>query len=292
MKRDWLIENCAAGKRMTMLGPWSVAAEDAFLREGATGLYLNHAKGWRGKELSFLLRLKERITWLSIIDFLIEDTSEVNSLANLRSLDLNTYCRTPIDFLRFPLLTNCYLEWREGAASVFEHRGLKSLFINKLPDRDMSRVKRLIGLESLSLASPGLASLSGIESLAALQFLGIYVARRLTSLAGLEGLQRLTGLEITDCPKIGSLTPLASLRDLQELNVSNDGKIDSFAPLEGLDKLEWVLFTESTNVLDGDLSVLARLKSLKGVAFMERKHYSHRRVDLPSRIRAAVKYDS
>lgn len=46
------------------------------------------------------------------------------------------------------------------------------------------------------------------------------------------------------------------------------------APLAGLQELETFLFYESTDVADGDLTVLKRLPEPQHVVFMDRPHYS------------------
>lgn len=58
-------------------------------------------------------------------------------------------------------------------------------------------------------------------------------------------------------------------------------EIASIRPLSRLRRLERLFLTESTNVLDGDLSPLLELTRLEHVAFVDRPHYSHRSADFP-----------
>jgi len=44
-----------------------------------------------------------------------------------------------------------------------------------------------------------------------------------------------------------------------------------------------LLFYESTNIRDGDFSILKGLPKLEHVVFMERPHYSHKPSDFPRR---------
>lgn len=279
MTSNWTIDKGDYGPRMVMHGPWSSAAGQAARSARITELVLNHAKGWSGRDISFLVDVADLLISFTIIDFAIKDISAVNLLTSLEMLDINTYCKTEIRFSQFPALEECALEWRAKASSIFAHAGIKRLFINKYSGKDLTRFSQMVRLESLALASPRVETLDGIETLTALSFLGIYVARQLTSLQGIEALTNLTRLEVNDCRKIGDLAPIAGLRGLRELHVCNDGEIASFRPLANLHDLELVLFYESTNVLDGDLGVLTRLPKLQRVAFMERKHYTHRRSD-------------
>ena len=282
MSRDWVMESGNYGPRMVMQGVWSSTAAKAFETKGCKELELNHAKGWRGRDLSFLRKMSSSLEWFTIIDFTINDITPVNSMTSLRLLDVNTYCKTEIRFSQFPRLEECSLEWRPKASSLFEHRGLKKLFINKYPGKDLTDFARMTSLESLSLASPRVETLAGVEALTRLRFLGIYVARRLTTLKGVEALTSLEQLEVNDCRRVRDISPVRGLRRLRELHLCNDGEIETLEALTGLRRLEKFIFYESTNILDGDLSVLKELPKLKAVAFMERPHYSHNREELPS----------
>ncbi|MDX2053371.1 MAG: hypothetical protein SFV15_13320 [Polyangiaceae bacterium] len=280
MSANWIVEPGKYGPRLVMHGPWSPlalgAVESARIRE----LELNYAKGWVGSDYSFL-RQMPNLLGLELTDWNAVDVSAVNDLKFLRYLKVFTYCKTELLFLGLPLLEDCSLEWRPRAVSLFSHQGVKEVFINKCAEKDFTAMSKMISLESLSLASPKIETLRGIETLRSLSFLGLYVARRLTSLDGIESLTGLVGLEVNDCPKVTNIAPLEALRGLRRLQLCNDKDIDTFRPLSALTELEQVLFYESTNVQDGDLTPLKRLPRLKHVAFMERKHYSHRRSDFP-----------
>jgi hypothetical protein len=97
----------------------------------------------------------------------------------------------------------------------------------------------------------------------------------LTSLRGIEGLRNLEWLEIDACRAITSIEEVRGLTKLKKLMVLNRGDIASLKPAAGLKELEWLLFYEATNILDGDLSVLEGLPRLNNVSFQNRKHYTH-----------------
>jgi hypothetical protein len=86
-------------------------------------------------------------------------------------------------------------------------------------------------------------------------------------------------LEVHTCRAIRRIDEIRSLSRLKKLHLNNDGEIESLKPIADLTKLESVLFYESTDIVDGDLSPLLRLKSLSRVSFRNRRHYSHRRED-------------
>lgn len=282
MTPNWSIENGTYGPRMVVTGPWSPKAEALIENRGIKELELNYAKGWSGHDYSFLDHLAG-LDALDITDWNATDITAIHSLHGLRRLDVSTYCKTEIRFSQFPHLEECSLEWRPKARSLFEHAGIKKLFINKCPGKDLTSFEKMTGLRSLSLASPKIETLEGIAALNKLTFLGIYVARRLTGLDGLQALTDLVQLEVTDSRRIKDISPLANLHKLEELHLNNDGEIETLKPIAGLKHLRVVLFYESTNILDGDLSVLKGLPKLENVALMERRHYSHKRRDLPQR---------
>jgi hypothetical protein len=269
---------------MIMSGAWSSAALDAATSREIRELELNHAKGWRGRDLSFLTALSKLLESFTIIDFTIDDVHQVNDLVHLRFLDVNTYCKTELRFSQFPRLEECALEWRPKARSLFQHRGIKRVFINKWNQgKDLTDFSGMTQLESLRLYSPTrLESLTGIEALTRLTWLELALATRLTSLAGIENLAKLQHLELHTCRKITDISPIEDLRGLREFYLLNCGDIETIKPLRGLRDLEKFLFYESTNVLDGDLSPLKALPKLKTVAFMERPHYSLTREELPT----------
>lgn len=282
MQQGWTVEQGDHGPRMVLQGAWSPSAAGAVRDGGIKQIELNYAKGWTGDDYAFLRELPE-LEALEITDWNATDVSAVNDLTALRHLKVFTYCKTELRFDRFPRLEECSLEWRPRARSLFQHTGVKRLFVNHLPGRDLKDLSRMHSLERLSLASPKIEALAGVEGLTRLSFLGLYWARRLATLVGVGALAALTHLEVNDCRKIRDIGPIAELRELRQLHLCNDGEIESFAPLRGLRKLEVVLFYESTNVLDGDLGVLKTLPKLADVAFMDRPHYSHRRSELPER---------
>ncbi|HEY6077766.1 MAG TPA: hypothetical protein VIW29_03140, partial [Polyangiaceae bacterium] len=121
------------------------------------------------------------------------------------------------------------------------------------------------------------------EALKRLTFFGVYRAGSLALLDGIEALTQLRQLEVNSCRRIERLEPLSGLRQLRELQLCNDGRIASLAPLLGLKHLSVFLFYESTDVADGDLSVLKKLPELEHVVFMDRRHYSHDADDFPAR---------
>lgn len=272
----------AYGRRAVVTAELSQAAAQQLAESGVQELELNHGKGWRGMDLSFLAHMTQ-LQALEITDYTVPSVEPIHHLTRLRKLTVLTYCQTPIRFHTFPLLEECALEWREGAGSLFERDTLRKLFINRYLGADTLPFGNLAELEWLTLLGGRVADLGGLGRLGKLRFLRLGDLRRLRSLTGIEGLANLEELVIQTCRQVGSIQPIGHLQRLRRLNISDNGTIASLAPLGQLSQLEAVLFYETTNIADGDISPLQRLPRLTEVAFVDRPHYSMRQADFAVR---------
>jgi hypothetical protein len=278
MSGNITLENGIYGRRAVLNSSWATGMIEYLSSNGIVELVLNQAKGWNGNDLSFLSQLPN-LKLFEIFDFNIKDITPIHSLTALRRLGVTTYCSTEIRFPLFPHLESCGLEWRPKAASLFECKTLKNLFINRYTGKNVDLFAKLITLESLAILNAPIENLRGLSALNELRFLRLANLKRLNSLAGLEGVSNLEELEVHTCRAIASIAEIGHLSRLKKLHLNNDGDIMSLKPLEKLPALESVLFYESTNIVDGDLSPLVRLKHLTRISFQNRRHYSHKRED-------------
>lgn len=264
------------GRRAVVSAAWSAEMTEYLLANNVIELELNTGKGWRGGDLLFLEKLP-RLQSFEIFDFAISSVAPIHFLQELRTLHVSTYCQTEIRFSTFPHLVECGLEWRPKAASLFDCATLKNLFVNCYDGRDIAPFIRLGNLESLSVLNAPIENLHGLSSLGRLQFLRLANLRRLKSLLGIERLGVLEMLDVHSCRAVSAIDEVGSLLGLKKFCLNNDGDIESLKPLNKLNGLEWMLFYESTNILDGDLAPLLRQSKLSRVSFKNRRHYSHRR---------------
>jgi len=255
---------------------WSEEIKEYIKDNKIKGLYLNDARGWEGDNIEFLKELPE-LEYFKIIDYSIEDVSPVHYLKNIRILKIYTYCNTELNFLEFPYLEDCGFEWRTRAKTIFKCKGLKKLFINCYKGKDSKVFSNLKNLEELKLYTCPLPDIEGFGELRKLRHLDIAYFRKLTSLKGIEKLTEMKILELNTCRKIRRIDEIRYLKKLEELSLINMGEIESLKPIEGLENLRAVIFYDDTNIVDGDLTPLTRLKKLESVAFMDRKHYKPRR---------------
>jgi Leucine-rich repeat (LRR) protein len=270
------LEDGEYGRRAVVTSVWSKEMIGYVLDNGVVELELNDGKGWRGTDLLFLAELPQ-LRSFKIIDLKISSVDPIHFLHELRALEVITYSQTAIRFSAFPRLEECALEWHPKASSLFDCTTLKKLFVNRYQGKDAALFARLVNLESLAILNAPVENLHGLGALKGLRFLRLANLKKLTSLAGIEKLVNLEELEIHTCRAIGSIEEVGSLSRLRKLYLNNDGDIESLKPLEKLNCLESVLFYESTNILDGDLSPLLHQKNLSRVSFQNRPHYSHRR---------------
>lgn len=207
----------------------------------------------------------------------LKDVRGIEAQPALRTISLNAYYRTPLDFSRFRSLEELHLDWGPGAESIAKVTSLVDLSVNRWPGADLTPLTELRGLRWLRIATAPLTSLRGVEAFERLEHARFLELRRLEDIAPLEAVaSTLEDLDFNTCPRIRSLHPLRSLTRLRRLLVLNCGEIESLAPIEGL-SLEEFLFYDSTNIRDGDLSVLLRMPLLRDTSFQDRRHYSHRR---------------
>ena len=278
MKSAFEVEEGKYGGRLIVRSSWHSELAEYISRHEIRELELNYAKGWKGDEISFLSAIPH-LEAFKIIDWKINDISPIHYLPRLKTLKVSTYCKTEIDFLRFPDLEECGLQWRAKAKSLFKCRGLRTLFLNRYSGNDTSSFSGLVGLQSLTLANCPVRDLDGLRTLKQLSFLSLHRLRKLESISGLTELTNLETLELNFCRAIRSIHGIVKLHRLRRLELCDDDDIESLAGMESLQSLESFLFYGSTNILDGDLSPLTQLKYLSNLSFKDRKHYSHKLAD-------------
>ncbi len=266
------------GLKATIKVRWTDSLIELLRERNIRELELNIGKGWRGKSIEFLKELPS-LKALTVQDQTLEAIEPIHSLHNLVELGLSTYSDTPVDFSAFPKIEKCGFEWIKGSDSLFDCVGLKSLGINNYKKKSSEPFSKLKQLEHLAILNSGIGELNGVFGLTNLSTLRLTRLRKIDSLGGIEALTNLEELEIQTCKGINSVLPSFSLNKLKKLFLLNIGNIDTLHGIENLTELEQLVFDESTNIIDGDLSPILSLRKLKKVAFQNRRHYTHRRED-------------
>ncbi len=118
---------------------------------------------------------------------------------------------------------------------------------------DLSALKEMINLESLSIEYGNLTTLSGIETLGKLKSLKIYKTE-LSDISAVSGLSRLEYLQL-DSNRISDISPLSGLTELELLYLSGNS-ISDISPLATLTGLK------SASLNDNSISDISPLYAL------------------------------
>ncbi|MBX3268076.1 MAG: hypothetical protein KF831_15360 [Acidobacteria bacterium] len=266
------------GVKATIKTKWKDSLIDLLVNRDIRELELNIGKGWRGKNIEFLKELPH-LRSLVIGDLTLELIEPIHYLHELIELELETYSDSPVNFNAFPKLTSCWFEWIKGSDSLFDCRNLKSLGVNNYKKKSSEPFSRLMKLEQLALLNSPVEDLAGLYELKNLKELRIARLSKITDLGQISLLKELKILDIGTCKGIRSVSEVFFLGKLKALFLSNIGDIETLRGIESLTELEQLIFDESTNIVDGDLSPILSLKRLKKISFQNRRHYTHRRED-------------
>lgn len=270
--------NGSCGIKAIIKGGWQDTYFKLILDKGVQELELNDAKGWCGKDVDFL-KFIPNLKSLIIIDYRIKSIDAVHSLSGLVKLRLHTYSKNPVNFSCFPELEQCDFEWINGSESLFECVRLTRLGLNRLDKSSSSIFSKLIHLEVLTLMNSKINNLEGLARLKHIKYLSICNLKHLNSLKGIQDLMKIEELEIQGCKGISSISEVLNLKKLRRLLLIDLGNIGSLKGIECLTELQELLFYESTNIIDGDLTPVTKLKKLSKISYQNRKHYSHKRED-------------
>lgn len=266
------------GVKATIKTKWKDSLIDLLVNRDIRELELNIGKGWRGKNIEFLKELPH-LRSLVIGDLTLELIEPIHYLHELIELELETYSDSPVNFNAFPKLTSCWFEWIKGSDSLFDCRNLKSLRVNNYKKKSSEPFSRLMKLEQLALLNSPVEDLAGLFELKHLKELRIARLSKIADLGQISLLKELKILDIGTCKGIRSVSEVFFLGKLKALFLSNIGDIETLRGIESLTELEQLIFDESTNIVDGDLSPILSLKRLKKISFQNRRHYTHRRED-------------
>lgn len=220
------------------------------------------------------------------------DVSVLDCCSNLKELNIPFGFTGSIDFTRFKNLKSVHVNWENsGVESLFDCSQLERVSIMKYSGLSLRDFEALPNLRELILYEPEVVSLEGIGSLKKLERFEVSIAKKLKELRDIENLSSLQRLFLHGAKDIEDLTPIMYLENLQVLNLDNLGRIPTIKFLRRLKQLEEFYMAGSTNVEDGDLSVLEYLREnhkLVKVSFPNRSHYTHTREQLGFKVPPSV----
>ena len=275
---EYSIEEGDFGPRLVLQGDWKDEFLDYMLVNSIKEITVNYARGFNGTRLDFLQRLPF-LEGLLLLVYHIPDISVVHHLHELRSFVNGCRDKTPLDFTQFPNLERCGINWRDGSESLFQCRRMVWLSISKYQGKDTEQFQQFVDLKTLYLHVSQVQDLAGLGLLHSLRSLSLYRLGHFTTLSVLSALTYLEALDIQTCKKLVDIEDIKALIGLTFFNIVNCGEIASLHPIKFLPNLRRIGFV-GTDILDGDLSVLAESPTLENYIFNNRRHYSHRREEM------------
>jgi hypothetical protein len=195
-------------------------ALDLINTDKADGLNLNFIRNFPA-EIN-VLRKASRIKCITINDSSSKrdfDYSIINYLSNLERLEIYTSDKKEINFQNFPKLKEVAINWRPAAKSIYQCSNIKSLFIGKYTEKDLSKFELLRNLSYLRVNTGSLNSLTGIEKFQNLSTLMLMQLINLTDISGIENLQKLDSLIILNCKKIKNINILNKSNQITKLQI-------------------------------------------------------------------------
>lgn len=258
------------------------------------GLELNDFFGFSMFDLDFV----SQIQWFESIKVIKSggvNSKDLEQLPNIKRF-VNNYTDEPINFLCFKKLIEVDILWSKGRENILHCENIETLTLHRLKLKNLQDFDKLNRLKNLSLINSSLESFEGIEKLESLEKLEIYHNRNLIDLSSLSKCKNLKWLKLENCSKMDSLKTIENcvnleyisitdckkvidnkyiflLKNLKTLAILRSGNIESISGVEKMQNLERFIIYD-TNVIDGDLHPLLKLKKMNFCFFKDKKHYS------------------
>lgn len=271
------------GPRLVLTGPWDQRYADVMGGLGIRILRLSEAAGWKESTIDFVGQLNQ-LTGVELFSWRVKDVSSVFRLAHLTYLALQAEFTSPVDFAQLHELKVCKILWRPRIRGLGGCRRLRHLNIMNFGGEDLCEFSGLSLLARLQVTSRRLASLKGLERLAALQTLDLANCTQLEDITAITACTRLQVLLIEGCRRIGHLPPELELPYLEEVSLVDCAKIESLRPLMKCPRLRKLRFTGDTIIVDGNFSYLTSHPALRDVWYGHRRNYVLSREELSKRL--------
>lgn len=276
---------------------------DYMMSSGVKALELNESFNERVVDLDFL----KQVLWIESITIIKSGVTNYQNLKCLIGLKriTNNYTSESIDFSAFKKLESANILWAEGRTNLLECESLEVLILYKYNGKKMLDFEHLKHLKHLELISSSIDSIDGIEHLGNLETIELSYNNKLSDLSKLskykklkkikldnlskienlfflEGCKELEYVSIKNCNKINDNTSLFKLTDLKVLGYLKSGTFTTIKGIEHLQNLEKLVFYD-TDIMDGDLEPIRKLKKLNYCYFKDKKHYNlkHKDFSLP-----------
>ncbi|MBB5036332.1 hypothetical protein [Prosthecobacter dejongeii] len=241
------------------------------LRSGEIdGVGLNPHHGFTG-DPSFLNELP------SFAGIIVTETGSLDCQTlprfnELRFISLGGMRLRGFDFREFINLVDLRIVWHSGDILPSSGDSLESLYLKgyKPKTKDLNALSSFANLEALELVQAGVTSLDGVQRLARLRQIDVSYCKALVTIAALISTP-IEQVHFEACGNIQDIPLLSRCARVRSIKLSSCGKLQSLSFLEESKTIEEFRFVK-TEVADGDMSPLLKLKS---VGFINKRDYSH-----------------
>lgn len=210
-------------------------------------------------------------------EVIIKGPFEISGLYALKNLEFLSYENLNqdqvLDLGHFEKIKTCYLDLKSKVKNLNSLSEVKDirLFHYSAKEKNLKGLNNLAKLESLYISISNIESLAGIEVFKKIRSIEFHYLRNLTHIKEVAGLSdTLEFLMFGNAKKITDFESVKSLKNLKILAFNKCSSIPSIRFIDDMPNLEDFRFVD-TDVIDGDLSPLIRLKY---AGFFDKKHYS------------------
>lgn len=270
--------------------PWHSGLEVPLFDAGIKTILLSYHDGWRAKNVDFLLNLPF-ISCVELYGYLGSnfepiDLSAVAQCAWLVKLCINinnnaTYLPAFSRLLNLEIL-EVFL-YRQMFCEDLNNAALRQLHVTKAFKLSSLNLTRLKHLNYLHFRDNKALEDVAIEPNTDLQGFEACSNRRLRAVEGLSEINSNCQIWLGNA-HVFELDKLPN--NARSLDLNSMGEIPCLNFLTKLENLEHISIFGTTDILDGDLSVLLSLPKLRSVNMRNRTHYSHKQDE----IRAILKH--
>jgi len=185
-------------------------------------------------------------------------TSYVYQMPNLKTLSISVWkdtdfildCNTLPKSINTLWLTVYTKKKIINLDSLNDH--IEYLTISEYDEKDLTKLKGLTNLKSLSFATAKIKSLKGIENLTNLENLSLGGVRSLTDISDITALQKLERLEFDICWKLKDFSSIGKLKELKELELLDCKNLESIKFVKNIPNLKRLSTLGTTIINDYD----------------------------------------
>lgn len=256
-------------------GKWKDEYVDILVKKNVKHLFISTSLGWTCDNYDFLTQLKSLET-LDIFDGRDISIKQIESLKDLRTIELCVLNYDDIDFSLFKHLESFYCDAEKELSSIFQCVTLKKLYLDEFKMGDKHQMSKLRNLENLTIGNSNISNIEFVRNLPLLKKFVILNNKKITDFSPISSLKSLNWLELRGVKNIHTINFLEYLTDINVL-LLECAAIDSIRPITNHQNLKALSLAGSNfSINDGDLTPIASLNNLSMLFISNDKTYNFR----------------